>query len=65
MFRVAPVAVAWVIEEEGELYVHFQPPNSQGDDAKFLAHTFTKCIQFHNPNTDIEITSGKIIPDLR
>jgi hypothetical protein len=64
-FYVPPFSVAWVLEEEGELYVHFQPSNSEGGDAKFLAHTFSQCTQFHDPNVEVEITSSKIILDLR
>ena len=64
-FSTPPVAIAWVIQEQDQLYVHFQPPNSQGVYAKFLANTFSKCMQIHDPSALIEITSGKIVPDLR
>jgi hypothetical protein len=64
-FSTPPVAVAWVIQEEAELYVHFQPPNSQGDDANYLANTFSTCVQVHHPDATVNISSRKIVPDLR
>jgi hypothetical protein len=60
-----PFSVAWILERHDELYVHFQPGNSRGEDAKFLSRTFSRCIRVHDPDAEIEITTGKIAPDLR
>jgi len=62
---VPPFAVAWVLNSDPGVHVHFQPSNSQGPDAKFFADTFTKCIQFHQPSRELEITSSRIVLDLR
>jgi hypothetical protein len=64
-FDTSPYAVAWVVNTHEGLHVHFQPGNMQGPYAKSLAASFRSCIHSQRPESDLEITTDAIFPDLR
>jgi hypothetical protein len=60
-----PFAVAWVIDDDGEMFVHFVPGNSAGYHADFFAEKFSHCIIARDSEARIKTTSRTIFPDLR